>query len=190
MNPRRLALIPACFAIALTACGGTDGATTTGAAGSAPTTIPTGEATMHLTSTSFTHEGTIPARHTCDGAETSPPLALDGIPDGTVALAIVMDDPDAPGGTWDHWVAYDIPVTAVIPESDGRVGTAGRSTGGVAGYEGPCPPSGSHRYLFRAYALDTTLGLAAGADKAAVLAAMQGHVLAEATLMGRYARGS
>ena len=143
---------------------------------------------MELTSTAFNHESRIPTRYTCDGTEVSPPLQVSGIPPEAITLALVVEDPDAPGGTWDHWIAYDIDPTAAIPEGVATLGTAGRSTGGTLGYESPCPPSGSHRYRFTMYALDTRLGLAAGADKATVLAAMEGHVLTTATLLGRYSR--
>jgi len=143
---------------------------------------------MELTSTAFNHESRIPTRYTCDGAEVSPPLHLSGIPPEAKTLALVVEDPDAPGDTWDHWIAYDIEVTSTIPEGVATLGTAGRSTGGTLGYESPCPPSGSHRYRFTVYAVDTRVGLASGADKPTVLAAMKGHVLATATLLGRYSR--
>ncbi|MBI5156430.1 MAG: YbhB/YbcL family Raf kinase inhibitor-like protein [Acidimicrobiia bacterium] len=146
---------------------------------------------MQLTSPAFQHEGALPVQFTCDGEEVSPPLEITGLPTGTTHLVVVMDDPDAPGGTWDHWVAYDIPATDSIPSGGGAIGTVGISTGGVAGYESPCPPSGSHRYVFTVIALDGPLGLAPGASKAAVLeavAAAGNHVLATATLLGRYSR--
>ena len=143
---------------------------------------------MELTSTAFNHESRIPTRYTCDGTEVSPPLQISAIPAGTAALALIVEDPDAPRGTWDHWVVYDIPVTTSIPEGVESIGTTGVSTGGEQGYESPCPPSGSHRYVFTIYALDSTLGLGPGANKVALLAAMEGHVLASATLLGRYSR--
>lgn len=143
---------------------------------------------MELTSTAFNHESRIPSKYTCDGAEVSPPLQVTRIPPEAVTLTLIVEDPDAPGGTWDHWIAYDIGLVATIDEGVAGLGTAGRSTGGILGYESPCPPSGSHRYRFTMYALDTRLGLAEGADKATVLDAMEGHVLATATLLGRYSR--
>lgn len=143
---------------------------------------------MELTSSAFRHETRIPSKYTCDGDDVSPPLEVADVPPGTEMLALVVDDPDAPSGTWDHWIAYDIPVGDAIPEGVAALGTAGRNSWGRSGYGGPCPPSGTHRYFFTVYALDTRLGLAAGASKAALLEAMEGHVLAEATLMGRYAR--
>lgn len=181
------ALVAVC--LILTACAGSadEPATTTTAA--ATTTLL--EASMQLTSPAFEHEGVIPRQFTCDGEEVSPPLEITGLPASTTHLVVVMDDPDAPGGTWDHWVAYDIPATNAIASGDGAIGTVGISTGGVAGYEGPCPPSGSHRYVFTVIALDRPLGLAPGATKAAVLdavAAAGTHVLGTVTLLGRYAR--
>lgn len=153
---------------------------------------PTGETavegTMQLTSSAFENEADIPARFTCDGEDLSPPLALEGIPEGAASLVLIMDDPDAPGGTWDHWVAFDIPVATNIPEAVGAVGTGGENSWGRTDYGGPCPPSGRHRYFFTIYALDTTLDLPEASSKRAVLEAMEGSVLAEATLMGRYSR--
>lgn len=141
---------------------------------------------MELSSPAFEAEGPIPARFTCKGADVSPELTIDGIPEGTMTLALIMDDPDAPGGVWDHWVAYDIDPTGAIPEKAGILGTGGRNSWGRTVYGGPCPPSGTHRYFFRILALDTTLGLEEGASKEAVLAAAEDHVLAEATLMGTF----
>ena len=143
---------------------------------------------MRLTSSAFEHEGTIPPLYTCDGADVSPPLSLSGVPAEAATLALVVDDPDAPGRTWDHWVAFDIPVVADIAEDVGSLGLGGENSWGSVGYGGPCPPGGTHRYVLKLYALDTDLGLAEGATKAEVLEAMEGHVLAEATLMGRYSR--
>jgi hypothetical protein len=143
---------------------------------------------MHLTSTAFDHEGTIPPRYTCDGSDVSPPLSLSDVPAETASLALVMDDPDAPGGTWDHWVIFDIPVATNIAEDVGSLGTGGTNSWGRVGYGGPCPPGGTHRYFFSLYALDAELGLAKGATKTEVFEAMAGHVLAEAMLMGRYGR--
>jgi Raf kinase inhibitor-like YbhB/YbcL family protein len=159
-----------------------------------PTPVPlvpsttNAEVAMRLSSSAFGHEDDIPRRFTCDGDDVSPPLTVSDAPAGAAALVLVMDDPDAPGGTWDHWVAYDIPVTAQIPEGVASLGTAGTNSWGRTGYGGPCPPSGTHRYFFVVYAVDATIGLPAGADKGEVLDAISGHVLAEAALMGRYAR--
>jgi Raf kinase inhibitor-like YbhB/YbcL family protein len=141
---------------------------------------------MELTSTAFRHEARIPSKYTCDGTEVSPPLQIAGIPAGTAALALVVEDPDAPRGTWDHWVVYDIPVTTSIPEGVESIGTTGVSTGGEQGYE-PVSPA-AHTAMCFHLTLDSTLGLAPGANKVALLAAMEGHVLASATLLGRYSR--
>ena len=144
---------------------------------------------MRITSSAFDEGGAIPKRHTCDGADVSPPLALTDIPAGTVTLALVMDDPDAPGGVWDHWLAYDIPVVPAIEEGATELGTSGLTSWGTSGYRGPCCPRGqTHRYVTRVYALDSALDLGSGAAKADVERAMASHVLAEAVLVGRYSR--
>jgi Raf kinase inhibitor-like YbhB/YbcL family protein len=143
--------------------------------------------TMELTSV-FADGEPIPAVYTCDGDESSPPLRIEGIPEDARSLILVVDDPDAPGGTFDHWVAYDIEPVGEIPEDVGEIGVSGRNSAGELGYVGPCPPSGIHRYFFRVYALDTRLGLEEGATKSQVLDAARDHVLAEATLMGTYSR--
>jgi hypothetical protein len=184
----------------LLACGGGDDDPTTTApigsttsagmsdTGSPGTTHAPEEGGMGITSEAFEHEGTIPTRFTCDGENTSPELLLRGVPGGVMSLAIIVDDPDAPSGTFVHWVAYDIPPTDTIPEGSSP-GTTGRNSTGGTGYLGPCPPSGpAHRYFFTVYALDVTLDLPGGADKEALLAAMEGHVLAEAALLGTYGR--
>ena len=143
---------------------------------------------MRLTSTAFEDEGDIPARYTCDGDDISPALAVEDLPPETASLVLVMDDPDAPVGTWDHWVEYDIEPRTEIPEAVGELGTPGVNSWDRTGYGGPCPPSGTHRYFFAVYALDAKLGWEPGANKASVLGAIHGHVLAEATLMGLYSR--
>lgn len=151
---------------------------------------------MTLTSPAFASEGDIPKRHTCDGADLSPPLVFSGIPAGTASLAVLCDDPDAPAGVWDHFVLYNLsPATPGLPEGlheaasypDGSL--SGRNSWGKLGYGGPCPPRGTHRYFFTLYALDVMLDLRPGAAKAEVLHAAKGHILASATLMGRYKRG-
>ncbi len=150
---------------------------------------------MILTSTAFTNESMIPAKYTCDDEDLSIPLAWSNAPDETVSYALISDDPDAPGGTWIHWVVYNIPGTTTnlaedasgsgIPES----ALEGTNSWSNIGYGGPCPPSGTHRYYFKLYSLDAMLGLSAGATKAELLAAMAGHILSQAQLMGRYTRG-
>jgi Raf kinase inhibitor-like YbhB/YbcL family protein len=150
---------------------------------------------LGLSSPAFVHEGDIPSRHACDGADLSPPLCFSGVPAGTASLVLVCDDPDAPVGVWDHFVLYNLSAaTPGLPEGlheaarypDGSL--SGRNSWGRYGYGGPCPPSGVHRYFFTLYALDVALGLPAGATKAEVLRASKGHILESATLMGRYAR--
>lgn len=143
---------------------------------------------MQLTSTAFSEGESIPARYTCDGDDISPPLDLDGLPAGTQTLALVMDDPDAPRGVWDHWVAFDIAPRTEIPENVGPLGVGGANSWGRTGYGGPCPPSGTHRYYFTVYAADAQLTLGPGATKADVLEALEGHIVAQATLMGTYTR--
>lgn len=182
MNDPRL-LLAVMMLLMGTACSTGD------AESSAPTAAETpGGSDMHLTSTVFDHEGAIPSRYTCDGRDISPPLALSDVPAETASLVLVMDDPDAPGDTWDHWVIFDIPVVTDIPEDVGSLGIGGVNSWGRVGYGGPCPPGGTHRYFFSLYALDSELSLAEGATKTEVLEAMAGHVLAEAMLMGRYTR--
>jgi hypothetical protein len=144
---------------------------------------------MRVTSSAFEPGGSIPTRHSCDGADVSPTLAVEGIPAGAVSLALVMDDPDAPGGTWDHWVSYDIPPTSSIAEGVANLGTPGVNSWGITGYRGPCCPRGqTHRYVVTVYALDANLGLPVGATRERLLAALRGHLLAEASLAGRFSR--
>jgi hypothetical protein len=144
---------------------------------------------MDLTSSAFEDGGDMPARYTCDGEDASPPLRIGGVPEGTAALALVMDDPDAPGGTFDHWLAWNIPPdTTELAEGAEPAGVLGRTDFGRLGYGGPCPPGGTHRYFFRLYALDGELDLPEGARKPALESAMEGHVLAEARLQGNYTR--
>lgn len=157
-----------------------------------------GEASMkmQLTSTAFKDEDTIPKRYTCDGDNLSPPLAWSELPSGVKSLALIADDPDAPSGTWVHWVIYDIPATlsglsAGIPTSESveGVGIQGLNDSRKSGYSGPCPPKGKpHRYYFKLYALDRVLNLAPGIKKGDLEKALQGHILAEGQLMGRYGR--
>lgn len=148
-----------------------------------------GGAQMRISSPAFGDNGKIPAKYTCYGQDASPELAIEGVPPGARSLALIVDDPDAPGGTFVHWVLYDIPPsTAVIPEN-GSAGTAGPNSAGERGYNSVCPPSGTHRYFFKLYALDAKLSLEPGsAGKQAVEAAMKGHVLASAQIMATYSR--
>ena len=161
-----------------------------------------GEALMSLslTSDSFADGEPIPVHHTCQGADLSPALTWSDVPPGTKSLVLIVDDPDAPDPaapkrTWVHWVLYNIPPTATflsegILPADLPEGTRqGRNDVGSTGYHGPCPPIGTHRYFHKLYALDAVLNLSGRPDKAAVVAAMEGHVLAEAVLMGTYRKG-
>lgn len=144
---------------------------------------------MKITSDAFDEGGTIPTEHTCDGADTSPPLEWTDAPDGTAEFALVVDDPDAGGFT--HWVLTAIPGDASdLPAGEGdSLGTPGRNDFGRAGWGGPCPPSGEHHYRFMLYALSAPLSIAGEADGDAVRDALDGLVLAEASLTGVYARG-
>ena len=152
---------------------------------------------MHftLTSTAFSEGNEIPALYTCEGRSVSPPLVWTTPPVGTASLALINDDPDAPGKTWVHWVVYNIPASVtelpegVPPDDELPDGTRhGMTDFGRVGYGGPCPPSGTHRYFFKLYALDTKLSLEPGATKRQVERAMQGHVLGQGQLMGIYER--
>jgi hypothetical protein len=146
-----------------------------------------------LTSPAFGEGQHIPPRHTCEGEDLSPRLEWTRVPPQTRSFALIMDDPDAPSGTFTHWLLADIPAEArELREAEDAVGVAGRNDFGGTGWGGPCPPPkhGDHRYNFRLLALDLeTTGLAAGASRADFEAAIDGHVLGEATLMGRFARG-
>jgi Raf kinase inhibitor-like YbhB/YbcL family protein len=151
--------------------------------------------TMKLTSSAFDESGMIPGKYTCDGADVSPPLKWDSLPDGTKSLALICDDPDAPMGTWVHWVYYDIPAetkdlseNVVSDERPASGGVQGINDFRRIGYGGPCPPGGTHRYFFKLYALDILLNLSPGATKNQVLEAMENHILDHAELMGKYSR--
>jgi len=150
---------------------------------------------LKLTSTAFAEGDMIPRQYTCDGKDVSPPLAWSGVPAAAKTLALISDDPDAPVGTWVHWVLFDVrasvqglpehvPTEKTLPNGAKQ----GKNDFGRIGYGGPCPPGGTHRYYFKVYALDTELKLDAGVTKAQLLKAMEGHVLAEGQLMGRYKR--
>jgi Raf kinase inhibitor-like YbhB/YbcL family protein len=150
---------------------------------------------MEIKSSAFGSGEMIAAKYTCDGADFSPPLEWTGSPTGTKSFALICDDPDAPMGTWVHWVIYDIPPTAtMLAEGITREkdlpggGTQGSNDFRKIGYGGPCPPGGTHRYFFKLYALDAVLGLKPGITKDQLLKAMRGHILAEAQIMGTYRR--
>jgi Raf kinase inhibitor-like YbhB/YbcL family protein len=150
------------------------------------------EATMSLTLTSdaFANGQSIPAKYSCVGKNISPALAWNEPPAGTQSFALIVDDPDAPAGTWVHWVLFNIPVSTLsLQESmDTSAMSAGRNSSGNMSYDGPCPPSGTHRYFFKLYALDSTLSLSPGATKEQLLTAMKGHILAQGELMGTFSK--
>ena len=145
---------------------------------------------LTVTSAAFAEGAAIASKYTCDGKDASPPLAIGAIPAETRSLALIMDDPDAPGGMWVHWVVWNIPAqTREIPENGLPAGAIqGRNDWKRNGYGGPCPPSGTHRYFFKLYALDTTLTLAPSATKADLERAMLGHVIAAGQIMSTYKR--
>ena len=143
-----------------------------------------------LTSGAFTAGSPIPAQYTCDGSDRSPELRWSGAPSGTRSFALVVHDPDAPGGDYTHWLLYDVPSAATEIREGGSAGTPGANDFGKNGYGGPCPPPGSsHHYIFEVYALDCDrIGLPPGARRSDVEAAMRGHILAEGQLQGNYQR--
>lgn len=160
--------------------------------------LPMATSTLTLTSPVFADNASIPSRFTCDGDRTvSPALSIAGVPEGTKSLALIMDDPDVPkvlhaDGVFDHWVLFNIPAdTSEIPEG-GSAGVAGANGAGKNAYTGPCPPPqyepSEHRYFFKLYALDSELSLQAGATKEEVEKAMEGHIMAQTQLVGRYKR--
>jgi len=147
---------------------------------------------LQLTSDAFVNGQSIPAKYTCTGKGISPALTWTDPPNGTQSFALIVDDPDAPGQTWVHWVLFNIPAsTRSLPEdisTDSQNISAGNGSSGRAGYQGPCPPSGTHRYFFKLYALDTTISLLSGATKDQLLKAMEGHILTQAELMGTFSK--
>ena len=150
---------------------------------------------LKVESSAFKDGDMIPSKYACEGINVSPPLKWSGGPDGTKSFALIADDPDAPAGTWVHWIVYNIPPSVKnlaehVPVSEKlKDGTLqGMNDFRKAGYGGPCPPMGTHRYYFKVYALDTMLSLGPGATKKQVADAMRGHILAEGQLMGRYKR--
>lgn len=150
---------------------------------------------LPLTSNAFTADALIPDQHTCKGEDISPALSWAEPPTGTRSFALIVDDPDAPGKTFTHWVLYDLPpdlrqLPAAVPSDPILLigGVQGKNDFDRYGYSGPCPPSGTHRYVFKLYALDTLLDLAPGVSKADVIAAMKGHILAGGELVGQYGK--
>ena len=140
---------------------------------------------MKLSSPSFQNHGMIPKQFTCQDENVNPELTIEGIPDDARSLVLIMDDPDAPMGTWIHWVVYDIPIINKIPEHS-ILGQQGMNSSRKKDYGGPCPPSGTHRYFFKIYALDQKLDLPEGKDVQAVNKTMDGHILDKTELVGLY----
>lgn len=146
--------------------------------------------TLTIASTAFKHNAMIPSKYTCDGSDINPALAFENVPAEAKSLALIMDDPDAPRGTWVHWVVWNIdPKTKEIKESSVPAGARqGMNDFHKRDYGGPCPPSGTHRYFFKLYALDTLLDLGPDTNKAGLEAAMKGHIIAQAETIGLYKR--
>lgn len=148
---------------------------------------------MKLTSMAFENGGMIPVKYTCKGEDISPDIKWENAPAGTKSFALICEDPDAPGGVWDHWILYNIPATvhelkegySKVPEIPGG-SRQGKNSWGKTSYGGPCPPSGTHRYFFKLYAISSMLNLKGGATKSEVLQAMENHVLAKVELMGTF----
>lgn len=140
---------------------------------------------LKISSPVVQEEELLPSRYTCEGENINPPLEIDDIPEPAQSLALIMEDPDAPNGTFDHWLVWNLPIINSIEENH-KGGTQGVNGFGENGYGGPCPPSGTHRYFFRIYALDTKLNLAPGSDKKLLLEAIDDHVMAMGELMVKY----
>jgi Raf kinase inhibitor-like YbhB/YbcL family protein len=162
---------------------------------SAGTESPKEEPDLKLLSSAFEQEEPIPTVHSCDGENTSPRLTWTNPPEGTESFALIMDDPDAPVGTWVHWVLFNLPpLTRSLPEAvpaDPTLGNGaihGSNSWNTIGYGGPCPPGGEHRYFLKLYALDSLLDLEVGATKEQVVESMEGHIVAQTELMGTYSR--
>jgi Raf kinase inhibitor-like YbhB/YbcL family protein len=159
--------------------------------------LPTAEVQMkfEITSPAFSNGASIPLKYSCKGSDITPALRWADPPYGALSFALIMDDPDAPMGTWVHWVIFNIPASArglqEATPTDAKLNDGslqGITSAGRHGYHGPCPPSGTHRYFFKLYALDMVLSLSTNADKTKLLAAMQGHILANAELMGTFSK--
>jgi Raf kinase inhibitor-like YbhB/YbcL family protein len=140
---------------------------------------------LRVRSGAFGHGGSIPPKYTCEGENVNPPLEISDLPENTKSLALIVEDPDAPRGVYDHWIVWNIPPNETIGENS-RPGVSGKNSFGNTGYGGPCPPSGSHRYFFKVYALDGDLDIQGGSDKKALQVAMKDHILGSGELMGHY----
>lgn len=146
--------------------------------------------TLRISSTAFSRDNTIPSRYTCDGPDVSPPLVIENIPSAARSLVLIVDDPDAPGRTWVHWVVWNIGITTkeILENALPAGAQEGMNDFRKRSYGGPCPPSGTHRYFFKLYALDTMLDLDKNTSKTALEKAMKGHILGQAELVGTYSR--
>lgn len=189
-------LVLICILLSACASSATLQPITTEAATTNPIT-PEADMTFNLTSDAFISGQSIPAKYSCIGKNISPALAWNEPPAGTQSFALIVDDPDAPGQTWVHWVLFNIPAnTRGLQEDlpitgknvDPNALFVGNNSSGKTGYQGPCPPSGTHRYFFKLYALDTTISLLPGATKEQVLKEMDGHILAQAGLLGTFSK--
>jgi len=195
---RQLRLIPFVIILALCGCHGSTTSPITQSQNSNTKANANNEGSnmqIKLWSTVFQDNGLIPSKYTCDDANVSPPLEWSGLPATTKSIALIVDDPDAPAKTWVHWVAFDIPNSArSLPEAVKPSetipggGKQGKNDFGRLGYGGPCPPSGTHRYFFKIYALDTETNLPSGATKDELLRAMEGHIVKQGELIGKYSR--
>jgi Raf kinase inhibitor-like YbhB/YbcL family protein len=148
------------------------------------TTVKT-KTKLSISSPSFKHEGLIPRTYTCEGSNINPPLVIEGIPEETRSLALIVDDPDAPARTFDHWLVWNIPPVKVIPENSSP-GLEGKNGKGELGYTGPCPPSGTHRYFFKVYAVNILIDTQKGAKKEKLEFALEDHTIAYGELIGLY----
>jgi Raf kinase inhibitor-like YbhB/YbcL family protein len=148
-------------------------------------TATTLNTTLEISSSEFRHQEHIPNRYTCEGDGINPPLAIQNIPEKAKSIVLIMEDPDAPGKIFDHWLVWNIPPKETI-EEDSIPGKVGKNSRGKTGYTAPCPPSGTHRYFFKMYALDALLHLEDGADKKTITEALGDHVLAYGELIGLY----
>ena len=159
-----------------------------------PTTMPiTSSSTMKIESSAFAEGQTIPKKYTCDGPEVSPALSINGVPKNAKSLTLFLEDPDTSMGTFTHWAVFNISpemtsVAEELPKTSPTFGTEGKNSAGTVEYLGPCPPTGTHHYIFTLYALDTKLTLPEGSTKEEIIKAMEGHILAEAKLTGLYGR--
>lgn len=144
-------------------------------------------AVLNVKSPAFENNKKIPFKYSCDGANMNPPMVIENLPENTVTMALVVDDPDAPGGTFDHWIMWNIPPMEKINENSAP-GVQGKNSRRENKYSGPCPPGGVHHYHFKFYALDTSLNLPASTDKKSLLKSMESHIIAEGELIGLYER--